>query len=74
MNGFNDICITQVASTVLSLLGVSPDEKMALPVSEVIAGAQEKFSGEKSIMPTNLLMIQSSSLISSPMCTVHATA
>ena len=47
MNGFNDICITQVASTVLSLLGVSPDEKMALPVSELIAGAQEKFSGEK---------------------------
>lgn len=47
MNGFNDICITQVASTVLSLLGVSSDEKMALPVSEVIADAQEKFSGEK---------------------------
>ena len=51
---FNKICITQVASTVLSLLGVAtaaPSQgaapQMAPPIPDVLSKAQEKFGVEK---------------------------
>ena len=47
MKDFNKICITQVASTVLSLLGVEAGEKMAGPIDEVLLKAQEKFGTQK---------------------------
>ena len=47
MKDFNKICITQVAATALSLLGVSAGEKMAQPIEEVLSKAQEQFDGQK---------------------------
>ncbi len=47
MEDFNKICITQVASTILSLLDVSPNEQMAQPVNEVLSAAQKKFGVNK---------------------------
>ncbi len=37
MNGFNDISIDRVASTILSLLGVEKDKDMAVAIDEVVA-------------------------------------
>ncbi len=62
LDGFNKICITQVASTVLTLLGapgtapesgaaqMSPDAgtvQMAPPIPDVLSKAHEKFGDEK---------------------------
>lgn len=40
---FNKIQITKVAATVLELLGVAKEEKMAAPISEVIEESSKKF-------------------------------
>ena len=58
MSGFNKICITQVASTVLTLLGAETGSasasanpqtstEMAQPIPDVLSKAQEKFGGKK---------------------------
>ena len=58
LDGFNKICITQVASTVLTLLGAETGSasassnpqtstEMAQPIPDVLSKAQEKFGGEK---------------------------
>lgn len=43
MNGFNDICITQVASTVLKLMGLAPSEHFSPPIPDVISAAKKRF-------------------------------
>lgn len=35
-DNFNEICITQIASTILTLLGVSPTDEMASPIKQVL--------------------------------------
>lgn len=37
LEGFNSVCITQVASTVLNLVGVEKDSEMADPIPEVLS-------------------------------------
>lgn len=50
LDGFNTTCITQVASTVLTLLGATkaePSTQMAPPIPDVLSKAHEKFGAEK---------------------------
>ncbi|MGP1587539.1 MAG: hypothetical protein ACTTHG_04280 [Treponemataceae bacterium] len=45
LEGFNSTCITQVASTVLTLLGVPAAQGMSEPIPEVLEHAKNKFNG-----------------------------
>lgn len=44
LKDFNTTCITQVSSTILSLLNITPEENMDLPINEVLSLSKEKSS------------------------------
>lgn len=54
---FHEICITRTASTVLSLLGVSPSPEMDAPIEEVLCKAHDRFSPAKTQSPCDRVFL-----------------